>query len=846
MELEAAHSAARHAGGMMQRDAQAPPLAELPSQKDQNKHFLTHVPYEPWCSSCVAFRARADRHMRDDSTHARAVPTISFDFCYTKSVPEGKQPQDVKSLVCLVMVCSQTGYIHCTPIKHKNQFDLMARELITFSQLLGHTDLTFMADNEPTMRQLMRMAVNRRLAMGLPTRSTTPPAYSHGNSLVENAIGRVRPLAGSFTHALGEKLGIEISTSSHMWTRAMRHAAWVINRSNVTAGRGVTSFQLLSGKQYNGKICQFGEPVFGFQKSQSKGNPRWKRMVFLGKIDPQDSYLLYNGTHLILARSVRRINTCWKGHVAFYLNFNCASYEYRSSFGGRVVPTKSRQAPIAPGFNPPVGDVEPSKFFDEDAEAVRQKALEEQREDYESANVAIHDKQNPMQEMEQQPQVGLEDANVIQHPNPIGIFDDPAEGGDNQPQEVANPALGLPGPSTPPSFFEVPMTPPVIAPSSSAAGSTDVPVTPRTHPTTRAHGEEEKADEQIHKKAKMEDSKKPRLMQLSEQHSAMIRAVQFDDGSEFHTMDDYSQDLKMTDHEEDEAHWQNDPSVFSGVPLQLWSDADISVKPEEPPQWLDDLAEETKLARLTNMGVIQREADHDGVAEKSHQLNTKFVRDWRLKQFGDEADGEPTFKWLRRSRLVAREYAFLEKRQDVYSPASSTHVLNLLPLLWLQRCSDLDDVAGGVSCSDQVMASLDIKDAFLEVPQHTPLSIKFAGQTWVVLKNLPGQRLGARAWYWYLRTFLDETMKFEFCSVQPCLARTPQCAILIHVDDIMYVGSLKFWNEFKEKLQQRFSISCSVLEGVGTEISFLKRRLLRVEDGLALLPGSSIGKLIKV
>jgi hypothetical protein len=309
--------------------------------------------------------------------------------------------------------------------------------------------------------------------------------------------------------------------------------------------------------------------------------------------------------NLVNQFSVSKRAICWKGHLAFYLNFNCASYEYRSSFGGRVVPTK-----IAPGFNPPVGDVEPSKFFDEDAEAVRQKALEEQREDYESANMAIHDKQNPMQEMEQQPQVGLEDANVIQHPNPIGIFDDPAEGGDNQPQEVANPALGLLGPSTPPSFFEVPMASPVIAPSSSAAaGSTDVPVTPRTHPTTRAHGEEETADEQIHKKAKMEDSKKPRLMQLSEQHSAMIRAVQFDDGSEFHTMDDYSQDLKMTDHEEDEDHWQDDPSVFSGVPLQLWSDADISVRPEEPPQWLDDLADETELSRLTSMGVIQREAD---------------------------------------------------------------------------------------------------------------------------------------------------------------------------------------------------------------------------------------------
>ena len=69
----------------MQLDAQAPPLAELPSQKEQDKHCLTHVPYEPWCSSCVAFRARADRHMRDDSTHAGAVPTISFDFFYTKA-----------------------------------------------------------------------------------------------------------------------------------------------------------------------------------------------------------------------------------------------------------------------------------------------------------------------------------------------------------------------------------------------------------------------------------------------------------------------------------------------------------------------------------------------------------------------------------------------------------------------------------------------------------------------------------------------------------------------------------------------------------------------------------------
>ena len=30
-------------------------------------------------------------------------------------------------------------------------------------------------------------------------------------------------------------------------------------------------------------VRHFGKPVFGFQKSNSKGNPHWRRMVFFGK-----------------------------------------------------------------------------------------------------------------------------------------------------------------------------------------------------------------------------------------------------------------------------------------------------------------------------------------------------------------------------------------------------------------------------------------------------------------------------------------------------------------------------------------------------------------------------------
>lgn len=79
-------------------------------------------------------------------------------------------------------------------------------------------------------------------------------------------------------------------------------------------------------------------------------------------------------------------------------------------------------------------------------------------------------------------------------------------------------------------------------------------------------------------------------------------------------------------------------------------------------------------------------------------LTTRFVFDWRLKPF-KTGEGQEVMRWMRRARLVAREYAFAEgKRDDVFSPASSSHLLRLLPVL---------------------LGCLDIKDAFLQVTQQT-------------------------------------------------------------------------------------------------------------------------------
>jgi hypothetical protein len=85
----------------------------------------------------------------------------------------------------------------------------------------------------------------------------------------------------------------------------------------------------------------------------------------------------------VLTRSIRRIDTDWKGHLAFYSAFKCNSWKYKSGFGGRVVPTKIKREALSVGFQLPQGEIELSAFHNADAEAVREKAREELREESE-------------------------------------------------------------------------------------------------------------------------------------------------------------------------------------------------------------------------------------------------------------------------------------------------------------------------------------------------------------------------------------------------------------------------------------------------------------------------------
>ena len=160
------------------------------------------------------------------------------------------------------------------------------------------------------------------------------------------------------------------------------------------------------------------------------------------------------------------------------------------------------------------------------------------------------------------------------------------------------------------------------------------------------------------------------------------------------------------------------------------------------------------------MGVLLPSETVNNTGGPIKKLSTKMVRSWREKS---TPAGEPI--WLRRSRYVAREFAWLSEREDLFSPASSSIAHRILPMLVLQN-------------PDWVLATIDISDAFLTVDQIEPTIVSYIDKdgnetVFALGKVLPGQRCGSRDWYESFTEFLKEEIAVEVCPSYPVLLRTP-------------------------------------------------------------------------
>ena len=177
-------------------------------------------------------------------------------------------------------------------------------------------------------------------------------------------------------------------------------------------------------------------------------------------------------------------------------------------------------------------------------------------------------------------------------------------------------------------------------------------------------------------------------------------------------------------------------------PECLWRDGEH--EPEgDPEELVDRVADEVEERRLQKMQALEKP---DCTTKGISYLTARNVYDWRKNI--------PPWRWNineeveARSGLVAREFAFAEgKRDDILSPATSGHVLKLLPTIFLQKASEEEEAREGEGAFSQMLGCLDVKDAFLQVPQEKPLKVNLRGEEFLGKRNLPGQRVGAKAWF---------------------------------------------------------------------------------------------------
>ena len=113
---------------------------------------------------------------------------------------------------------------------------------------------------------------------------------------------------------------------------------------------------------------------------------------------------------------------------------------------------------------------------------------------------------------------------------------------------------------------------------------------------------------------------------------------------------------------------------------------------------------------------------------------------------------------------MAREFSWLEpERENLFSPASGSIISRILPTTFLQKRE----------VEDMILASLDVRDAFLTVGQETPTLVHTkdadgTAHSFSLGKVLPGQRDGSLLWYQAITGFLKTTL-VEECPLYPCI-----------------------------------------------------------------------------
>ena len=801
-------------------------MPQPPSEEARLLHEITHLPFANWCSHCVAMKSVPDQHRLVPEGDAREHPTISFDLFYTGYATAGEVSVEMEDagagdkakLTCLIMHCNHTNAIGAVPLPDKSASSMKhaAVELVRFCQLLGHTEVELRCDQEPCMLQLQGLALSARKRLGFRTRIRNPPIGEHqANGFAEKSIDVIRSLANVFLDSARHKYKIEIPVSHPLFSWSFVHAAWVYTRFKVRAG--FTAYEKIAGTRYRGKLVPYAEPVFAYIRPSQKGNAKWVMSVFLTKSVINDMFLVGTPNGVMLTKSVRRSSQPWELESKLADAIKGAPWNlHLGALGTKMVPQARTRAPNAvavpavdpiPELMPPPGGMPRAPLA---AEAARGS---------EDTGHGVSDV--PRGEEAGVPNPGTSEGSMPPSRRATLLL----SRGDRTPLPASGSVPGAaPGPVTP---LMSPLSDSAMLeeflrkrPAEPEAGGDEVTKTARL----RRVAEEDLAvnDEELDVPSEWTD---PSVLPFLESaSSAVVEPAKV--GS----------DAVCSNTERSEVQGAMTKAELQLLEERLWFPEEPSLSEAQQAE-VDGIADLFEVQRLIRKGVLRCAGLKGEVSsENVKKLSTKFVRTWRKKvRNGVEMT-------LRRSRLCAREYKWLESdRLDIFSPATNTSVAKLLPWLFAKKRTASDADADPVA-----MLTLDVRDAYLTVPQRERVRASMPrdfhdAYEYDFEKCVPGQRDGALMWREHFLAFLESRFSVHVCTACPSLISIDGSMCLLHVDD-MFLVAKKGWLEkvFIPAIESTFECTCALASQPGEQVSFLKRMHRITESGVIVQAQSDL------
>ncbi|CAE7271152.1 unnamed protein product, partial [Symbiodinium sp. CCMP2592] len=725
-----------------------PAAPKEPTPEQRRAHEAVHAPYEAWCQHCVAFKARDDMHKAANTD--RKFPVISFDYGFTgRSEEDG--PHNKLAFLCLHD--SESGWREAIPVPGKagvhdgiNVTSYLAAEICRLLSMLGYSKVVLQCDPEPTCLKLRNEVRRMRLQLGLQTDVQQSAEESHqSNGGAEVAVQTLRQQCNTLLSMYEAETKLKVATAHALHSWCLRHSSWILNRFVLRPG-GLTPFEIIHGRPYKGKVLPFGETVMGLVSPGPKGKPRFIQAIMIGKCTPNDEFILCSGAgKLMLARTVRRLATGFT--PALHDCVRDPPWRHPGFVAGSLGRSRAQRKPKV---LPAGGD---ARLVVEDQLGGVSDLLGELAALPEGPGEIPEDARDysPSQEAASDP----ESSSQMSEDDPDG----------HRSGEAAAPASGGTDAAELPLQSGAP-----VAPQAVATG--DPLLTLPLQLQGNVPGQQVR-----------------RVLQVRARIAAATVC-----GVEYHHADEDSDlafspadiesindlDGLCSDDEEEECEQGLAPPDELYRPF---SPHEPALSPEELAD-LDALCDHHEIARLKAMGVIYQPESGN---EDCKSLTVKFVRSWRPKTH--PVTDAPV--WLRRSRLVAREFRFRDPlREGLYSPASQTVLLKLLPGLYMSR-------------KGYALLSCDISDAYLTCEQPCPTVVTLHGTTYRLAFMLPGQRDGSAALF---------------------AMRNHSGGGLLHVDDLLGSGEHAELQRLAQIIESKYKCTLEWLVCEGDSLHFLKRK----------------------